>query len=236
MRFTQQNLDASFSLAHELAEAKDLAEALQIQSRHAQQQMHAYALQAQELGNLVNAAAQKGKQGSSAAEFPPGPFLCPLQRNYKPAQRATRLVAAARSSHPAAFSEEARAKNGRNLHCAIERNAAHPTFWKFGWIPPSFSGAHNAKDAKCRRLRRVGDTGTEMATLEISSVPAAEDRDEEMSAPGLRKNFERHLRRTLARDRFSATNRDRYFALALAVRTSWSSDGSRPSRRITRRM
>ena len=57
-----------------------------------------------------------------------------------------------------------------------------------------------------------------MATLEISSVPAAEDRDEEMSAPGLRKNFERHLRRTLARDRFSATDRDRYFALALAVR------------------
>ena len=74
------------------------------------------------------------------------------------------------------------------------------------------------KDAKCRRLRPVGDTGTEMATLEISSVPAAEDRDEEMSAPGLRKNFERHLRRTLARDRFSATDRDRYFALALAVR------------------
>jgi hypothetical protein len=57
-----------------------------------------------------------------------------------------------------------------------------------------------------------------MATLEISSVPAAEDRDEEMSAPGLRKNFERHLRQTLARDRYSATDRDRYYALALAVR------------------
>ena len=64
MRFTQQNLDAGFSLAHELAKAKDLAEALQIQSRHAQLQMHAYALQAQELGILVNAAAQKAKPGS----------------------------------------------------------------------------------------------------------------------------------------------------------------------------
>ena len=64
MRFTQQNLDASFSLAHELAKAKDLTEVLQIQSRHAQLQMHAYALQAQELGNLVNAASQKGKSGS----------------------------------------------------------------------------------------------------------------------------------------------------------------------------
>jgi phasin len=64
MRFTQQNLDANFSLAHELAKAKDLTEVLQIQSRHAQLQMHAYALQAQELGNLVNAASQKGNPGS----------------------------------------------------------------------------------------------------------------------------------------------------------------------------
>ncbi len=63
MRFTQQNLEAGFSLAHELAKARDLAEALQIQSRHAQLQMHAYALQAQELGALVTAAAQKVKPG-----------------------------------------------------------------------------------------------------------------------------------------------------------------------------
>ena len=64
LRFTQQNLDAGFSLADELAKAKDLQEALQIQGRHAQLQMHAYALQAQELGALVIAAAQKGKQES----------------------------------------------------------------------------------------------------------------------------------------------------------------------------
>ncbi len=62
MRFTQQNLDANFSLANELANARDLKEALQIQSRHAQLQMHAYALQAQELGAMVTAAAQKGRQ------------------------------------------------------------------------------------------------------------------------------------------------------------------------------
>ncbi len=64
MRFTQQNLDASFSLANELANAKDLQEVLQIQSRYAQLQMHAFAVQAQELGTMVNAAAQKGKMGS----------------------------------------------------------------------------------------------------------------------------------------------------------------------------
>jgi len=64
MRFAQQNLDAGFSLAHELAKAKDMPEMLQIQNRHAQLQVHAYALQAQELGTLVNAALQKAKPGS----------------------------------------------------------------------------------------------------------------------------------------------------------------------------
>jgi phasin len=63
MKFTQQNLDASFSLAQELAKAKDLAEALQIQNRHAQLQMHAFTLQAQELSGLVTAAASKTKWG-----------------------------------------------------------------------------------------------------------------------------------------------------------------------------
>jgi phasin len=64
MRFTQQNLDAGFSMANELARAKDLQEVLQIQSRYAQMQMTAFTLQAQELGAMVTAAAQKGKQGS----------------------------------------------------------------------------------------------------------------------------------------------------------------------------
>jgi starch phosphorylase len=39
-----------------------------------------------------------------------------------------------------------------------------------------------------------------------------------MSAETLRQDFERHLRRTLAKDRYTATDRDRYFALALTVR------------------
>jgi hypothetical protein len=59
-----ENLDASFALANELAGAMDLQEALQIQSRHAQSQMRAYTLQAQELGAMVTAAAEKAKPGS----------------------------------------------------------------------------------------------------------------------------------------------------------------------------
>lgn len=61
MKFTQQNLDSGFALANELANAKDLADALQIQSRHAQLQMHAYSLQAQELAAIMNEAAKKAK-------------------------------------------------------------------------------------------------------------------------------------------------------------------------------
>ena len=57
-----------------------------------------------------------------------------------------------------------------------------------------------------------------MATLEINKAPPAEDEDHDMSAAGFRKNFERHLRLTLAKDRYSASDRDRYYALALAVR------------------
>jgi starch phosphorylase len=38
------------------------------------------------------------------------------------------------------------------------------------------------------------------------------------TAAELRRNFELHLRRTLAKDRYTATDRDRYFALALSVR------------------
>jgi len=59
LRFTKQNLDATFSLANELAKAKDLQEAMQIQNRFMQLQIHSYALQAQELGTLVTNAAQK---------------------------------------------------------------------------------------------------------------------------------------------------------------------------------
>jgi phasin len=60
MRFTQQNIDASFSLASELAKAKDFKEMMDIQARHAQVQMAAYAAQAQELGRLMADAAQSG--------------------------------------------------------------------------------------------------------------------------------------------------------------------------------
>lgn len=59
MRVTQRNIDASFLFATELARAKDLKEAWQIQCRYAQSQMDAYALQAMEFGVSVKPTQDK---------------------------------------------------------------------------------------------------------------------------------------------------------------------------------
>ena len=55
-------------------------------------------------------------------------------------------------------------------------------------------------------------------TPEASFPRSAGNGNLEMSAAALRQHFERHLRRTLAKDQYSATDRDRYYALALTVR------------------
>ncbi len=57
-KFAKQNAEAAFALASDLAGAKDIQEILAHQSRFAQSQMQAYALQAQELGRLVADAMQ----------------------------------------------------------------------------------------------------------------------------------------------------------------------------------
>jgi len=58
VRFAKQNAEACFQLASELANAKDVQDVIAIQSRYAQTQMQAYALQAQELSRLMVEAAQ----------------------------------------------------------------------------------------------------------------------------------------------------------------------------------
>ncbi|MEZ5815571.1 MAG: phasin family protein [Hyphomicrobiaceae bacterium] len=63
MRYAQDNLDASFDFASELARARTLNEAMEIQSRYAQRQMRTYAEQAQDLGKLMTDAAQKMQRG-----------------------------------------------------------------------------------------------------------------------------------------------------------------------------
>jgi starch phosphorylase len=57
-----------------------------------------------------------------------------------------------------------------------------------------------------------------MATVEPRTPRPVGDTDAEISAAALRRQFELHLRHSLAKDRYSATDRDRYYAVALTVR------------------
>jgi hypothetical protein len=56
--FAKQNVEACFAFASELANARDLQDVVGIQTRYAQTQMQAYALQAQELGRQMAEASQ----------------------------------------------------------------------------------------------------------------------------------------------------------------------------------
>jgi hypothetical protein len=51
--FAKENADRSFTLASELARAKDMQEVLTLQSRFAQTQMQSFGMQAQQLGWLM---------------------------------------------------------------------------------------------------------------------------------------------------------------------------------------
>ena len=58
IQFAKENAEAGFSLARELAKAKDVQEVLRLQSKFAQEQMQAYARQAQDLGRLIAEATR----------------------------------------------------------------------------------------------------------------------------------------------------------------------------------
>ncbi len=64
VKYTEANLQANFELAQRLVHAKDLKEALDIQSQFARQQMETFAQQAQELSRLLAQSAQKANPSS----------------------------------------------------------------------------------------------------------------------------------------------------------------------------
>ena len=59
MRYAQENINASFALAAELARARDVKDYMEIQTRFAQRQVKTYTEQAQELSRLMTEIAQK---------------------------------------------------------------------------------------------------------------------------------------------------------------------------------
>lgn len=64
IRFANENAEAGFALAGELANAKDVQGVLALQTRFAQTQLQTYARQAQELGRLMADAVRSLKPGS----------------------------------------------------------------------------------------------------------------------------------------------------------------------------
>src|SRR5262249_27308303 len=64
VKYTEANLQANFELAQRLVHAKDLKEALDIQSQFARQQMEPCAKQAKEFSRLVAQSAQKANPSS----------------------------------------------------------------------------------------------------------------------------------------------------------------------------
>lgn len=65
VKYTEANLQANFELAQRLVHAKDIKEALDIQSQFARHQMETFAHQAQELTRLVAQSAQKATPTSN---------------------------------------------------------------------------------------------------------------------------------------------------------------------------
>lgn len=61
LEYAQENVESGFSMAADLAKARDMKEFFEIQSQYAQQQMKSYGEQAQELGRLMGQAAQNTK-------------------------------------------------------------------------------------------------------------------------------------------------------------------------------
>jgi phasin len=61
LSFAEQNTRAGFEVASRLAQARDVKEALEIQTQFARTQMEAYAQQAQEISRIMAVSAQKAQ-------------------------------------------------------------------------------------------------------------------------------------------------------------------------------
>lgn len=62
LEFTQKNMTASFAFASQLANARDMKEALELQQKFAQEQIKSYTEQTQELGKIMAKATEKAQK------------------------------------------------------------------------------------------------------------------------------------------------------------------------------
>lgn len=61
IKYAEANIQAGFDVATKLVGAKDMKEAIEIQSQYARKQFETYTAQAQEMSRLVAQAAQKAQ-------------------------------------------------------------------------------------------------------------------------------------------------------------------------------
>lgn len=66
LAYAEANARAGFDMATRLVKARDVKEAMDIQTQYARTQMEAYAQQAQELSRVLTAAAQKAQPNLQA--------------------------------------------------------------------------------------------------------------------------------------------------------------------------
>lgn len=64
LRYAEENINASFNFASDLARARDLKDYVDIQTRYAQRQVQTFTSQAQDLGRLMTDAAQRVQRRS----------------------------------------------------------------------------------------------------------------------------------------------------------------------------
>jgi phasin len=64
---TRANADSSFALALELAESKDISQAMELQSEHVRKQMETFARQLEEIRDLAAQAIQDSNQARSGS-------------------------------------------------------------------------------------------------------------------------------------------------------------------------
>ena len=61
IEFAQANVDAGFELANKLVQAKDLKEAIELQSEYAQSQMKTYLTQTKKLTDVIQKSVKKAQ-------------------------------------------------------------------------------------------------------------------------------------------------------------------------------
>jgi hypothetical protein len=89
VKLANENADAAFKLAKDVAQAKDLHELIDLQTRYVQSQMKWYAYQSQEFGRLMAKAISDTKKARIAASCTMSSASAPLPASQRARRKAS---------------------------------------------------------------------------------------------------------------------------------------------------